>query len=169
MKKTSKVDDVFISERDSWFRFAYGMLGNKDDAMDILHDSYEKVKRKASEKEIQNLKGYFFLTIRNLCYDVIERRKKRPDYFMEPDELSVDEGDFEVKNELALVIKFLVQLPPKQRSVIILKDIEGYNYSELSKMLDIDKNSIRVNLSIARKKVRNAFKALRERELEKRK
>ena len=168
MRNTSKIDKVFIEERDSLFRFAYGMLGNKDDALDILHDSYEKVKKKGSNTQILNPKGYLFLTVRNHCFDLIEKKKKRLVHRTEPNELSINDNGLDIKDELMLVVKFLEQLPPKQRSVIILKDIEGYNYDEVSRMLNTDKNGIRVNLSIARKKVRNAFEALREKELEKR-
>jgi RNA polymerase sigma-70 factor (ECF subfamily) len=45
-------------------------------------------------------------------------------------------------------------LPEQQQTIIQLRDIEGYDFEEIAEILDMNENAVRVNLSRARKKVR---------------
>ena len=48
-------------------------------------------------------------------------------------------------------------LPEQQRSIIQLRDIEGYDFEEIAELLDMNENAVRVNLSRARKKIRESL------------
>lgn len=165
MIRETSIDNVFLAERDNWYRFAFGMTGSAGDAHDILHDAYERVRRKSSSSEISNIRGYLFLTIRNLCFDFVKKEKVKIGLGDDVLECVDSENSLEKSDEIQWLHKFLQRLPTAQRSVILLKDIEGYNFDEISKMLEMNKNNIRVNLSIARKKLREAFSTLRSNEL----
>ena len=60
----------------------------------------------------------------------------------------------ELSDEMQLVFKAMEALPEKQRIVMQLRDIEQFEFQEISEMLDINETAIRVNLSRARKAVR---------------
>ena len=63
----------------------------------------------------------------------------------------------EVNDNIENVRKIMEQLPEQQRMIIELRDVEGYSYEEIEKILDININTIRVNLSRARKRIKEAL------------
>jgi RNA polymerase sigma factor (sigma-70 family) len=60
----------------------------------------------------------------------------------------------ELNDSVDWVSKIMEELPEQQKIIIQLRDIEQYEYSEISKMLDINETAIRVTLSRARKTLR---------------
>ena len=58
------------------------------------------------------------------------------------------------------IIGFINQLPEKQKAVIHLKDVEEYEVSEISEMLEMEENAVRVNLMRARQKVKEQIQKL---------
>lgn len=48
-------------------------------------------------------------------------------------------------------------LPEQQKMIVHLRDIEGYEFDSIAEILDMQENAIRVNLSRARKKLREAL------------
>jgi RNA polymerase sigma-70 factor (ECF subfamily) len=59
-----------------------------------------------------------------------------------------------------LVDKSLAELPPLQRSILLLRDYEGYNYQEIGEILQITEAQVKVYLFRARQKLRDALKTL---------
>ena len=60
----------------------------------------------------------------------------------------------ELNDSVSLVHKLIERLPEQQKIILQLRDIEQYEFSEISKMLDINETAIRVSLSRARKTLR---------------
>jgi RNA polymerase sigma-70 factor (ECF subfamily) len=60
----------------------------------------------------------------------------------------------DIKDGVSLVFKIMEALPERQRIILHLRDVEGFEYSEISKMLELNETAIRVALSRARKTVR---------------
>ncbi len=151
-------DRLFNDLKESLFRFVFGLIGNSSEAEDILHDAYLKIKEKLAGKVniVSNPKSYLFITIRNLCFDHLNKRKR-----LQSDE--VPEISFhqmpiiESKSEIELITRLMQALPVKQRSALILKDVEGYTYEEIAEHLEMTVNSARVNVSYARKKLKELY------------
>jgi RNA polymerase sigma-70 factor (ECF subfamily) len=72
-----------------------------------------------------------------------------------PDEDSPDNDVLELSDSVGLVKQIISELPDLQRTVIQLRDIEQLEYEEIAEATDMNVNAIRVNLSRARKKVRD--------------
>lgn len=66
----------------------------------------------------------------------------------------------EVDNLKEHIVGFINQLPEKQKMVIHLKDVEEYDVSEISEMLEMEENAVRVNLMRARQKVKEQISQL---------
>jgi RNA polymerase sigma-70 factor (ECF subfamily) len=66
----------------------------------------------------------------------------------------------EVDNLKEHIVGFINQLPEKQKLVIHLKDVEEYDVSEISEMLEMEENAVRVNLMRARQKVKEQISQL---------
>ena len=61
----------------------------------------------------------------------------------------------ELNDGVSMVFKIMETLPEKQRMILQLRDVEQFEFHEISEMLDINETAIRVNLSRARKTVRD--------------
>jgi len=64
------------------------------------------------------------------------------------------------------VMRMMDQLPRQQRTIIQLRDVEAYSFEEMAEITGYDKNYLRVNLSRARKKIRESIEKLQQNELQ---
>jgi RNA polymerase sigma-70 factor (family 1) len=143
-------------------RFATHFLKNEDDAKDVVQDVFLKLWQKRNDlAEIENIEAFAMRMTRNRCLDVIKANKVVPIDSNIDRKLKEETIDVHSKVELsesANQIKMLInKLPDLQRAVMHLRDIEQFSYDEIAEATNIKVNAIRVNLSRARKKVRDEF------------
>lgn len=162
--------ELFLSQvvpvRQKLFRFAFRLLGNEEDAKDITQDALLKVWHQQEKmQELQNLEAWCMRVTRNLALDKIKSRK-----FRSADELD-RAGDLpagqhnphtaaEHSDTMKRVHTAIRELPEKYRTLIQLRDIDGYSYQEIADILDIEMNDVKVNLHRARKAVREKLQNL---------
>jgi RNA polymerase sigma factor (sigma-70 family) len=148
-------------------RFATQFLKDEDEAKDAVQDVFLKLWQKRDELEkVENIEAFAMRMTRNRCLDVIRATKTIP-ISAETDrkmkEETVDVHKHVEFTESANQIKKLInQLPDLQRTVMYLRDIEQLSYDEIAETTELQLNAIRVNLSRARKKVRDEFLKLNE-------
>lgn len=150
-------------------RFATHFLKDEDDAKDVVQDIFLKLWQKKDElAKIENIEAFAMRMTRNRCLDVIRANKVVPIDAKTDRKLKEETVDVHSKFELresANQIKMLInRLPDIQRTVMHLRDIEQLTYEEIEEATDIKVNAIRVNLSRARKKVRDEFLKLNDNE-----
>ncbi len=156
MNKTDFRLKVFsLSER--LFPMVSRMLGSRANAEDAIQDImmklWEKRKRIA---EHPNIQGLVFSTAHNHCIDIL--RKKTLDINDSSFQLEIlksENGREELEwKELNIIIKKIVaSLPEQQREVIIMRDLEGYEFIEIAAAMQLKIEHVRVLLSRARKLV----------------
>ncbi|HKJ79708.1 MAG TPA: sigma-70 family RNA polymerase sigma factor, partial [Prolixibacteraceae bacterium] len=111
--------------------------------------------------EIKNIEAFAMRMTRNRCLDVIRANRVVPidaetDRKMKQETIDVH-SQIEL-SETAKQIKTLINdLPDLQRTVMQLRDIEQLEYEEIAERTNLKVNAIRVNLSRARKKIRDEF------------
>lgn len=143
-------------------RFAAQFLKNEDEAKDVVQDVFLKLWQKKDELEkIENVEAFAMRMTRNRCLDVIRSNKNMLVHEITDSKIKEVTEDVHKKiefTESATQIKKLIdQLPDLQRKVMYLKDIEQLNYEEIAEITELQINAVRVNLSRARKKVRDEF------------
>ena len=143
-------------------RFATHFLKDEDEAKDVVQDVFLKLWQKKDDlAEIENIEAFAMRMTRNRCLDVIRANKIVPIDAETDRKLKEETVDVHSKIELsesANQIKTLIsKLPDLQRTVMHLRDIEQLTYEEIAEATNIKVNAIRVNLSRARKKVRDEF------------
>ena len=143
-------------------RFAVYFLKNEDEARDVVQEVFLKLwQKRDSLAEIENIDAFAMRMTRNRCLDLIRANKIVPidnveDYKLKEQVIDVH-SQLEMK-ESAKQIKMLInRLPDLQRTIMQLRDIEQFSYEEIVAATDLNVNAIRVNLSRARKKVRDEF------------
>jgi len=144
------------------YRFAVYFLNDEDEAHDVVQDIFVKLwQKRGNLNEINNIEAFAMRMTRNRCLDLIRARKVVP--FDDETERQLKEATTDVHSkvelsESAVIIRNLISnLPELQKTVMQLRDIEQYTYDEIAEVTGLQVNAIRVNLSRARKKVRDEF------------
>ncbi len=141
-------------------RFATHFLKDENEAHDVVQDVFLKLwQKRETLDEVENIEAFAMRMTRNRCLDIIRANRTVP-IDAETDrkmrEESVDVHSQVELGETAKQIKRLIaELPDLQRTVMQLRDIEQLEYEEIAERTELKVNAIRVNLSRARKKVRD--------------
>jgi len=156
----SQVYDLYVTPI---YRFIYFKVATRQDAEDLTSEVFLRIWQYVNESEddIENLRALIYKTARNLVIDSYRRRAKTAyaqDYEVlsavkddrQQDLLSQIENKFEIKS----IEKILRQMKDEYREVIILRYLEELSISEIAKILDKSKGSVRVLLHRALKVAR---------------
>ncbi len=133
---------------DSLYRFILKNVRDADKAKDIVQDTYEKLWLKVSEVASTNSKSYMFTTAYRTMIDRL-RKDAKQEPFQETDnfKLTAKNTYSDVKEVLN---EALSQLPEIQRSVLLLRDYEGYNYAEIGSITGLNESQVKVYIYRAR-------------------
>jgi len=153
------------------FRYAQRLLGNTHDAEDVVQEIWMKLwDRRDQLVEVKNIGAFTFRMTRNLCLDKI--KLKKPQYYDDREESAfrfdgADEGpdperSLELKDTMEKVNHIIGSLPEQQQTLLQLRDIQGMEYDEISDVTGLEINAIRVNISRARKKLRDTLKNIQK-------
>jgi RNA polymerase sigma-70 factor (ECF subfamily) len=148
------------------FRYANRLLNNEHDAEDVVQEIWLKLWDKREQLgNIKNMEAFAFRMTRNLCLDKI--KLKKPQYFDDREEGAYrydgadhqpdPESSLELKDTMERVNQIIGRLPEQQKTLLQLRDVEGLEYEEIASMTGLEINAIRVNISRARKNVRETI------------
>jgi RNA polymerase sigma-70 factor (ECF subfamily) len=152
------------------FSIIYGILRNHNDAEDIAQQVFAKVYFSIGSFDFRSslLTWIYKITV-NECYDYL--RKKRVRKLVYESDFSEEEASLMENSEPAsdqrqlidatlenrdLVIKLLDKISPEDRSLILLKEVEGRSVEELAEMTGLNQNTIKVKLFRTRQKLLKA-------------
>ncbi|MBX7095953.1 MAG: RNA polymerase sigma factor [Flavobacteriales bacterium] len=141
------------------YRFVYKCLRNSDDAQDIVQDTYAKLWQNRKKVEIEKAKSWLFTVAYNGLLNFIKTRNRIElvDEYTSLEPYMEEELRMELKE---VVDNCLELLPPIQRSVLLLRDLEGYEYKEIGDILNLNESQVKVYLFRARQKIKNHLKDL---------
>ncbi len=147
-----------IPLKNKLFRLANRLLNNPEDAKDIIQEVFIRLWNMRDRlDEYRSVEALAVVTTRNMCLDKLKSKKYRAEK-MEDLRDEAPEMFEEDKEELSDVVQkisdIMNTLPEQQRTIMQLRDIEGYDYEEIAGILQMNENAIRVNLSRARRKIR---------------
>lgn len=134
---------------DGVFRFIVKNMKDRDESADVVQNAFEILWRKHEEVSYEKAKSYLFTVARNNMIDQI-RKGKRMSY---EEELS-ETARVEAKSYTGLsevLDEALNQIPEMQRSVILLRDYEGYSYEEIGEITGLNESQVKVYIFRARK------------------
>lgn len=159
----SQFKENILIHKDQMYRLALRILRNEEDAKDIVQDSLVKLWNKRKDLgEIRSYKSFALTIVRNDCIDLIRKRKpetNQQDNLERSDGLN-PEKQLDISDQLLKVKQIISQLNEQQRELIQLRDIEELDYDEISEITGLTVNTIRVNISRARKKIRQRMMAI---------
>ena len=145
---------------DRLFRIALRITMNRAEAEDVVQDTLLKVWEQREEWErIDSLEAYALTVCRNRALDSLKRmgRDTRSLDEMDGSSHATDSGlrRLEAREQLSLVRQLMDGLPELQRTIMLLRDIEGKTYQEIAQLLDISETQVKVYLHRARTKIKD--------------
>jgi len=150
--------DIVMPFKDKVFRLAKRLLVSQEEAEDATQEILIKLWRnKQKIQEYNNVEAFSMTMTKNFCLDRLKSKHAQ--------NLKIVHSNYQDKNvslqkqvelndSVDWVSKIMEELPEQQKIILQLRDIEQYEFSEISKMLDINETAIRVSLSRARKTLR---------------
>jgi len=151
------------------YRLSLRLLGGMEDAEDIVQDAMIRMWQKKEDlANYKNVEAFAMVMTKNMCLDRIRSKSYQTERLASTYDVPVlrNPEEIMVKTDLArLIYKIIDGLPEQMKVIIHLRDIEGLEYQQIADIMDMNINAIRVNLSRARKKVRDSIYKIQDYEL----
>ncbi|MCE2742101.1 MAG: RNA polymerase sigma factor [Fluviicola sp.] len=156
---TAKEYNLSVDEySDNIFRFALKHLKNEMSAKDIVQETFTKVWIKHEEVSFEKVKSYLFTTAYHAIIDWIRKEQKSGDIEKtNADTRSSSMENFDLQEVLDEALK---TLPEIQKTVVLLRDYEGYNYTEIAEITNLNESQVKVYIFRARKALQEYIRDL---------
>ena len=146
---------VWLPLQDRFYRMAFYMLESEADAKDAVQDLYLKLWNLRDSLElIREPSAYGALILKNLCIDRIRKRRPAEDLADCPALSDPPDEQLSRREDLGALTKAMDQLPPGQQKLLKLHVLQGMSYEEIQKETGLSGLNIRVQVSLARKKLK---------------
>ncbi len=147
---------------DAVYRFIMKHTADEDDAADIVQESFVRMWEKAETVNFEKAKSYLFSTAYHAMIDYFRKKKRFTGNFdfnddrsslhpASPEKVSA----FDLK---AILNEALDRLPEIQKSVILLRDYEGYSYEEIGEITNLNESQVKVYIYRGRIALKNFIK-----------
>lgn len=133
---------------DNVYRFIVKNLRHEEDARDVVQTAFEKLWRNREDVDNSKSKSYLFTIAYNQMIDHLRKAKRV--YLREEFREDVRVQDRPANNARAVLQEALARLSETQRSLVMLKDYEGYSYDEIGKIMNLSDSQVKVYLHRAR-------------------
>lgn len=148
---TTEYNDCVNQYADGLFRYLVKNLKDEFEAENIVQNTFEKLWVRIEHIKVETVKSYLYKIAYHEMIDVI-RRKGR--YLPIENANSIEVVNHEYDNVVDYVNKALDRLPDQQKSVVLLRDFEGYDYQSIGKITGLSESQVKVNIHRARKKIK---------------
>lgn len=168
---------LILHYQDSVFNTALRILGDEDLAQDAAQEAFISAFRGISSFRGGSFKAWITRTVINACYDELRRQKRRPTTPLEPETRDGEEMDspkwladpnmtpaeISEADELEHAIQHCLEtLPTNFRTVVVLADIQGLDYSEVAAASRVPLGTIKSRLARARLRLRECLRGFEE-------
>jgi RNA polymerase sigma-70 factor (ECF subfamily) len=168
---------LILHYQDRVFNTALRILGDEDIAQDAAQEAFISAFRSITTFRGGSFKAWLLRTVTNACYDELRRQKRRPTTPLEPETNDGDEMDSprwladpnmtpaeqSEADELEHAIQHCLDtLPTDFRTVVVLADIQGMDYSEVATAARVPLGTIKSRLARARLRLRECLRGFEE-------
>jgi RNA polymerase sigma-70 factor (ECF subfamily) len=168
---------LVLAYQDMAYNLAFRMLGDSASADDATQEAFISAWHHIDSYRGGSFKAWIYRIVTNSCYDELRKRQRHPEVPIEPvndddeemesaywmaDTDPTPEETVEQKDLNVAIQNCLNQLPDEFRSVVLLVDIEGMDYEEVSKIAVVPLGTIKSRLARGRLKLRFCLRTFRE-------
>jgi len=168
---------LILHYQDTVFNTALRILGDEDLAEDAAQEAFISAFRSINTFRGGSFKAWLMRTVTNACYDELRRQKRRPTTPLEPETNDGEEVDsprwladpnmtpdqqFEADELEHAIQHCLEMLPAEFRTVVVLADIQGMDYTEVATAARVPLGTIKSRLARARLRLRECLRGFEE-------
>jgi RNA polymerase sigma-70 factor (ECF subfamily) len=168
---------LVLHYQDSVFNTALRILGDEDQAADAAQDAFISAFKSINSFRGGSFKAWLMRTVTNACYDELRRQKRRPTTPLEPDTDDGEEMDSprwladpsmtpdqqaEADEVEHAIQHCLDNLPLEFKTVVVMADIQGMDYTEVAASIRAPLGTIKSRLARARLRLRECLQAFEE-------
>lgn len=165
----SAFNELVLNYQGQAYNVAYRLLNDADSAADEVQESFFKIYRRIEQYRGGSFRAWVLRIVTNTCYDTLRVSKRHYVSRLDSETLPSDRDrrlsdlrpsphDHAVRRELSsLLTRAIMQLPPGQRTVLVMCDIEGFEYHVVADLTGLALGTVESRLSRARTKVRGVL------------
>ena len=149
---------IVMPFKDKVFRLAKRLLVSREEAEDATQEILLKLWRNKKQiQEYKNVEAFSMTMTKNFCLDKLKSKHAQNLKIVHS---NYQDGNTSLQKQVELndsvdwVGRIIEDLPEQQKIILQMRDVEQYEFAEISKMLDMNETAIRVALSRARKTIR---------------
>ncbi len=149
------------------YAVALRMCANREDAQDCLQEAMLRIYRAMSNFKFQSsFATWAYRITMNTCLDELRRRKLRTatslDVLLDTGWSPTDDGETPEQYSIAseqrrMLERAIADLPEDMRAAIVLRDVQGFSYDEIARMLEANVGTIKSRISRGREKLREVL------------
>lgn len=165
-KRKQKLDDLYRSYAKGLYYYLLRMSGSSVIAEELVQETFYRATISLSLYKHQEVKPWLYKIARN-CYIDEWRKRQRWKWvpFFEKEEMKSPYGvpeDHAIKKETKQELKDLLDLLPENyRTILYLREYEGFSYEEIEETMGLNASQVKVNLHRARKKLQQLSDGLK--------
>jgi RNA polymerase sigma-70 factor (ECF subfamily) len=133
---------------DGVYRFVLKNIRDKESARDVVQESFTRMWEKVKEVSFEKAKSYLFTTAYHTMIDMLRKENRLTSYEEQSHGKETIENSYsDLKEVLNLAVE---KLSDVQRSVLLLRDYEGYSYEEIGRITGLSESQVKVYIYRAR-------------------
>ena len=144
---------------DRLFRFAFSSLRNREQAEDVVQESFARVWEKVDQVDFGKAKSYLFTVAHHAMIDEVRQRQ----CFTSMEDCQTEglkTRPVAYPDVSDILHKALATLPETQRNAVLLRDYEGYSYQEIGDITGMSEAQVKINIFRARTALKNKLKSI---------
>jgi len=146
---TVKEYNIAVDEfSDGLFRFALKNTSNYEGSKDIVQEAFTKLWEKRENVNSEKVKSYLFTTVYHMIIDFTTKAKRKVE--LKEVKFQSTSHDSSYKGLSKILDEALSKLPEIQKSVILLRDYEGYSYDQIGEITGLTESQVKVYIYRAR-------------------
>lgn len=135
---------------DALYRFLVKATGDREKARDLVQEAYARLWTRVEDVAFEKAKSYLFTSGYHLMIDDTRKAKRQSDFVAESQITSGRSTQRHYSDLSEVLNEALDRLPPVQKSVVMLRDYEGYSYEEIEEITGLNESQVKVYIYRAR-------------------
>lgn len=153
-----EIEEIYLKYRDNIYNYLYQLSFNKHTAEELTQDTFLKVfKYFNSFKSQSTVKSWLYKIARNTYLDYNKKKCLYNEETIEENELVEKNDDYKSLNEKIIINEILNKLSETERTLILLRDLYGFSYIEISSVMGLTIGQIKIGIYRARKKFKESY------------
>ena len=162
MKQTDRITTAFTALREQMLSLAERITGNRDDAADAVQDAFVKLWQQRGRYETtSHAQGAGMMTVRTTSIDMARHNSRHADVTIDQVSEPIEEVNDNDRSLAYRQVRHIIDndLSNNQRLIIDMREMQGLEFDDIAKRMNMTAANVRVELSRARRRVREIYQS----------